>query len=224
MVNIIAIDGPAGSGKGTITKLLADRLGYSAMDTGAMYRCCTLYFLENNIDLKNNEQVISALDNIDIDMKTIDDVLHVYLNGNDVSGRIREPEISANVSEVSAIPVVREAMVKQQRKLAASGNYILEGRDIGTKVFPDAFVKIYLDATPEERANRRFKQNQEKGITDQTYEEVLQAIKDRDYYDSHRELDPLRKADDAILVDSTNLTIDEVVDTVYDIVMSKKID
>jgi len=221
MPNIIAIDGPSGSGKGTISKLLAERLKYSCMDTGAMYRCCALYFMNNNIDQEDISQVEKALSNIEIDMKTIDDVLHVYLNGEDVSKEIRSAEVTANVSAVSAIPEVRRAMVEQQRKLAQNDNFILEGRDIGTKVFPDAFVKIYLDATPEERAKRRLKQNQEKGLSDQSYEEVLQAIKDRDYYDSHRETDPLRKADDAILVDSTNLTIDEVVDTIYNIVVNK---
>ncbi|MCR5186664.1 MAG: (d)CMP kinase [Clostridia bacterium] len=221
MPNIIAIDGPSGSGKGTISKLLAERLKYSCMDTGAMYRCCALYFMNNDVNQEDISQVEKALSNIEIDMKTIDDVLHVYLNGEDVSKEIRSAEVTANVSAVSAIPEVRRAMVEQQRKLAQNDNYILEGRDIGTKVFPDAFVKIYLDATPEERAKRRLKQNQEKGLSDQSYEEVLQAIKDRDYYDSHRETDPLRKADDAILVDSTNLTIDEVVDTIYKIVVNK---
>ncbi len=215
--NIIAIDGPSGSGKGTISKLLAEKIGFNTMDTGAMYRCCALYFINNNVNADDIEQVKNALENIDIDMKTIDDVLHVYLNGEDVSGKIRTPEISAGASKYSAIREVRLKMVEEQRKLAKNGKYILEGRDIGTVVFPDAFVKIYLDASPEERANRRYKQNLEKGITD-SYEEVLKAIKERDYNDSHRETDPLRKAEDSVLVDTTNLSIDEVVDVCYKLV------
>ena len=219
--NVIAIDGPSGSGKGTISKLLAEKLGFDTMDTGAMYRCVALYFINNNIDGDDINQVNSALENIDIDMKTIDDTLHVYLNGEDVSDVIRTQEISAGASKYSAIPEVRRKMVDEQRKLAQRGKYILEGRDIGTVVFPDAFAKIYLDASAEERANRRYKQNLEKGITD-SYEDVLKAIKERDYNDSHRETDPLRKAEDSVLVDSTNLTIEEVVDVCYKIVKEKQ--
>jgi cytidylate kinase len=214
--NVIAIDGPSGSGKGTVSKLLADKLGFNTMDTGAMYRCVALYFIKNNVDGDDLDQVNNALENIKIDMKKIDDVLHVYLNDEDVSDVIRTPEISAGASKYSAIPEVRRKMVDLQRKLAKTGKYILEGRDIGTVVFPDALTKLYLDATPEERANRRYKQNLEKGITD-SYEEVLKAIKERDYNDSHRETDPLRKADDAVLIDTTNLTIDEVVEECYKI-------
>ena len=219
--NVIAIDGPSGSGKGTISKLLAEKLGFNTMDTGAMYRCVALYFINNNVDGDDIDQVNSALENIDIDMKTIDDTLHVYLNGEDVSDVIRTQEISAGASKYSAIPEVRRKMVDEQRKLAQRGKYILEGRDIGTVVFPDAFAKIYLDASAEERANRRYKQNLEKGITD-SYEDVLKAIKERDYNDSHRETDPLRKAEDSVLVDSTNLTIEEVVDVCYKIVKEKQ--
>ncbi len=221
MSYIIAIDGPAGSGKGTITKLLAQKLGFLAMDTGAMYRACTVYFLQNNIDQLDEEQVNQAVEDINIDMEEIDGILHIYLNGTDVSKEIRMPEIDKNVSAVCAIPVVRKAMVKQQRKLAEGKNFILEGRDIGTAVFPDAFVKIYLDATPEERARRRLLQNQEKGMLEQSYEEVLQAIKERDYKDSHRELDPLRVAEGAVIVDSTNLTIEQVVETIEKIVKER---
>ena len=219
--NVIAIDGPSGSGKGTISKLLAEKLGFNTMDTGAMYRCVALYFINNNVDGDDINQVNSALENIDIDMKTINDTLHVYLNGEDVSDVIRTQEISAVASKYSAIPEVRRKMVDEQRKLAQRGKYILEGRDIGTVVFPDAFAKIYLDASAEERANRRYKQNLEKGITD-SYEDVLKAIKERDYNDSHRETDPLRKAEDSVIVDSTNLTIEEVVDVCYKIVKEKQ--
>ena len=161
---VIAVDGPAGSGKGTITSRVAKRLGISIMDTGAMYRCVTVYFLRNGIELDDDAGVKDALTKIDIEMEVIDGVQNFFLNGENVSKEIRTKEVDALVSQVSHVLPVRLAMVDLQRKLARGKNIIMEGRDIGTNVFPDAECKIYLDATPEERARRRMKQMKKKEL------------------------------------------------------------
>lgn len=218
---IIAIDGPAGSGKGTVAKLLSQRNGYSTMDTGAIYRTVTLYFLEHGVNWKDIEQVTDNLKKIEIKMEDNEGKLVVKMNDKDVSESIRKPRIDSNVSSVCAIEEVRTYADDIQRKLSQNGDWVIEGRDIGTYVFPNAEVKIYLDATPEERARRRFKQNEEKGLNTQTYQEVLDGLKERDYKDSHRDLHPLKKADDAVVVDSTNMTIDEVVEEISRIIKEK---
>ncbi len=221
MAFIVAIDGPAGSGKGTITSLVGKRMNLLNIDTGAMYRCISVYVLRNNIKLDDKEAINKMLGEIKIDMKKENNVDKFYLNGEDVSGIIREKEVNEIVSQVSHIPEVRAAMVKLQREMGNNLDIIMEGRDIGTNVFPNADVKIYLDATPEERANRRLKQNEEKGIK-ASYEEVLANIIFRDHNDKTSDVAPLKQAEDAIYVDSTNLTIEEVVDKISKIIEEKK--
>ena len=215
---IIAIDGPAGSGKGTVTSLLSKRLNFTTMDTGAMYRSVTLYLLENNINVSDTETIEKALKEIKLDIKEVDGEKFFYLNSRDVSKEIRTKEVDNLVSIVSHIPCVRTEMVELQRKMAIGKNIIMEGRDIGTNVFPNAQVKIYLDATQEERARRRLAQNIENGISSNTYEEVLENVKLRDYNDKTSSIAPLKKADDAITIDTTNLNVEEVIDIIEKIV------
>ena len=212
---IVAIDGPAGSGKGTITKNVEKKLGFLNLDTGATYRCVALETLRNNLRLDQETEIVKIAKNIKIEIDNKGDKDIIYLNGEDVSTKIREKEVTAIVSQVSSIIPVREEMVKVQRNLAKGKNVIVEGRDIGTVVFPNADLKIYLDASEEIRAQRRYKENQEKGI-DMTYEEVLENVKMRDYNDMHKKVGALKKAEDAIVIDSTNLTIEEVTDKVIE--------
>lgn len=214
---IVAIDGPAGSGKGTITKQVGEKLGLVNIDTGAMFRCVTLNMLQEKIEMENENKIKKMLDNINIDLKENGTV---FLNGEEVTKRIRENDINHLVSPVSVIPIVREKLLEIQRKMAQGKNVIMEGRDIGTVVFPNANVKIYLDASPEERAKRRLKQNQEKGIT-ATYEEILTSILERDKRDATREIAPLKRAQDAIYIDSTNNTVEEVVDRIVEIIQER---
>ena len=212
---IVAIDGPAGSGKGTITKNVERKLGFLNLDTGATYRCVALETLRNNLRLDQETEIIKIAKNIKIEIDKKRDKDIIYLNGEDVSTKIREKEVTAIVSQVSSIISVREELVKVQRNLAKGKNVIVEGRDIGTVVFPNADLKIYLDASEEIRAQRRYKENQEKGI-DMTYEEVLENVRMRDYNDMHKKVGALKKAEDAIIIDSTNLTIEEVTDKVIE--------
>ena len=212
---IVAIDGPAGSGKGTITKNVERKLGFLNLDTGATYRCVALETLRNNLRHDQETEIIKIAKNIKIEIDNKRDKDIIYLNGEDVSTKIREKEVTAIVSQVSSIISVREEMVKVQRNLAKGKNVIVEGRDIGTVVFPNADLKIYLDASEEIRAQRRYKENQEKGI-DMTYEEVLENVRMRDYNDMHKKVGALKKAEDAIIIDSTNLTIEEVTDKVIE--------
>lgn len=215
---IVAIDGPAGSGKGTITKLVGERLGLINIDTGATFRCVALNMLQEGIEIQEENKIKELLDKIDINMK---ETGQIFLNGEEVTKKIRENDVSNFVSPVSVIKIVRDKLLEIQRKIAQGKNVIMEGRDIGTVVFPNADVKIYLDASPEERAKRRLKQNQEKGITT-SYEEVLKNILDRDKRDSSREVAPLKQADDAIYIDSTNMTIEEVTDKIVGIIKEKQ--
>lgn len=212
---IVAIDGPAGSGKSTIAKLIAKKYNFTYIDTGAMYRMITLYLLEEKIDFENLKEIEDILNNhINLDMKEN----KFFLNNKDVSQEIREPIISENVSKVASIKIVRDNLVSLQRKIASNKNVILDGRDIGTVVFPNAQVKIFLIASVEERANRRYKEFLEKNISI-SYEEVLKSLKERDFIDSTRKESPLVKAKDAIELDTTNLNLQEVVDFI-----SSKID
>lgn len=215
---IVAIDGPAGSGKGTITKLVGERLGLINIDTGATFRCVALNMLQEGIEIQEENKIKELLDKIDINMKETGEI---FLNGEEVTKKIRENDVNNFVSPVSVIKIVRDKLLEIQRKIAQGKNVIMEGRDIGTVVFPNADVKIYLDASPEERAKRRMKQNQEKGITT-SYEEVLKNILDRDKRDSSREVAPLKQADDAIYIDSTNMTIEEVTDKIVEIIKEKQ--
>lgn len=197
----IAIDGPAGAGKSSTAKLIAKKLGYIYVDTGALYRTVGLYSIRKGIDTKDAEKVIATLPDVKVELKFIDGLQHVFLNGEDVSDAIRTPEASMGASNVSAIPKVREFLFDLQRSIAANSNCIMDGRDIGTVVLPNADVKIFLTASVEERANRRYKEMLEKGES-ADYNDILEDIKKRDYQDSHREIAPLRQADDAIFVDN----------------------
>lgn len=218
---VVALDGPAGSGKGTVTREVAKKMNLINIDTGAMYRSVTLLMIRQNIKLEDEEKIKEILDKIDIKFGIENGEQKVYLNGEDVSLLIRTKEVNEFVSPVSTIKIVRERLADMQREMSKSIDVIMEGRDIGTNVFPNANVKIYLDATPEERAKRRFKQNEEKGIQI-PYEEILESVKNRDYIDSHREIAPLKQAEDAIYIDSTNMSIDEVVEKIIGIINKKR--
>lgn len=203
---IIAIDGPAGSGKSTIAKLLSQKFNLTYLDTGAMYRMVALYFLDNNINFNDIKKIKEILPLIEIDI--IDGKF--LLNGKDVSLDIRTPRVTEKVSFAAKIKEVREKLVTLQRKISYGKNVVLDGRDIGTVVFPNADLKIFLIASPEERARRRVKDYAEKGIQED-YNEVLKSIKERDYIDSHRAESPLKKAKDAIELDSSSMEIEETV-------------
>ena len=214
---IVAVDGPAGSGKGTVTKRIEEELGFLNLDTGATYRCVALQTLREKLDLSDEEKIIEIANNIDI---KIDNTGHkdiILLNGEDVSKEIRTKEVTAIVSQISSIIPVREKMVEVQRNLAKGKNVIVEGRDIGTVVFPNADVKIYLDASEEIRAKRRYKENMENGINT-TYEEVLENVKLRDYNDKNKKVGALKKAEDAVVIDSSKMNIDEVVEKVKELI------
>lgn len=203
MINV-AIDGPAGAGKSSIAKATAAEIGFIYVDTGALYRSVALFALENGLD---SDGLVKSLDKINVSLEFADGSQHVILNGADVSDKIRTAEVSMNASKVSAIPEVREFLFELQKKIAAENNIIMDGRDIGTVVLPDADLKIFLTASAEERANRRFKEMTDPGIT---YEQVLEDIKQRDYNDMHRDIAPLKQAEDAVLLDTTGMTIEEV--------------
>lgn len=218
---IVAIDGPAGSGKGTVTKEIAKRMGLINLDTGATYRCVALASLKHGIKLEEEDKIVSLIDDLDIEFKyDKDDFIRVYLNGEEVTSEIRSFEVNQIVSPISSIVRVRLKMVDLQRKMAEGKDVIMEGRDIGTYVFPNADVKIYLDADVQERAKRRFNENQEKGI-DVSFEDVLENIKKRDENDKHKEIGSLKIAEDAVIVDSTKLSIEEMADAVEKIILEK---
>lgn len=211
---IVTVDGPAGSGKSTIAKIIAKKYGFTYLDTGAMYRMIALYALENSIDLQDSKAIETMLKNTKLDIVGN----QFFLNGKDVSDEIRTPRVSAIVSPVSAIKEIRVKLVDLQREISKGKSVILDGRDIGTVVFPSGDVKIYLVASPEERAKRRLKEYEEKGV-EADYESVLASIKERDFIDSTRKESPLKKAEDAHEIDSSTMSIDEVVE-----VISKYID
>ena len=207
---VVAIDGPAGSGKGTVTKLIAEKLNLVYIDTGATYRCVALAAIRNGIKLEEQDKIIELAKTLDIEFDTEG---RTWLNKEDVSDLIRSKEVTAIVSQVSSIVEVRSLMVELQRKMSNNKNVIMEGRDITTVVFPNAEFKFYLDATVEERAQRRFKQNQESGINT-SMEEIIENIKFRDYNDMHKPVGALTRTIDQVYIDSTNMTISEVVDFV----------
>ncbi len=218
---IVAIDGPAGSGKGTITEIISKKLGLINIGTGSAYRCVALETINHGIDITETEKIINLLNNIKIEFKIEDNKDIVYLNGEDVSKRIREKDVSSIVSQISSIPEVRYKLNDIFREYAKNNNIIMEGRDIGTYVFPNADVKIYLDASIEERAKRRYKQNQEAGI-EMSYEEIFKNIELRDKNDKEKEVGALKQAEDAIYIDSSNMTIEEVVKKIIDIINKHK--
>ncbi len=216
----IAIDGPGSSGKSTTAVELSKKLSFIYVDTGAMYRTVGLYCLRNNVDLENEEEVVKVLDNINMEFFYVDGVQQIKLNGENVSKEIRENDISTCASIISKYEKVREKLVAIQRGLANNNSIIMDGRDIGTVVLPDADLKIFLTARDEVRAERRYKELKEKG-QDVTYEGILKDLRDRDYRDTHRENSPLMKAEDAIEVDTSYLSKDEVVDKIYDLFTEK---
>ena len=203
----IAIDGPAGAGKSTVARIVAAELNAMYLDTGAMYRAFGLYMLRRGA-IKDKSAIIAAVDDVDITVEFIDGAQHIFLGGEDVSDAIREPEVSMAASEVSTVPEVRERMVALQRKIAEGHSVVMDGRDIGTKVLPNATLKIYLTASVEERARRRCLELEQKGMPE-PYEKVLEEMKARDYQDTHRAASPLRPAEDAVTVDNTNNTLEE---------------
>lgn len=213
----IAIDGPAGAGKSSIAKLVAKKLSFVYIDTGAMYRTMALYFLKNGIDTKDQAQVSARCDDIDITLTYENGEQQVFLNGENVSREIRTEQVGNNASTVATYEKVREKLVAIQRKMAASTDIIMDGRDIGTVVLPDAEVKIYLTASTAIRAERRYKELQEKG-QDCELKKIEEDIILRDKQDMNREISPLRQAEDAILLDSSHMTIDEVVEKIISIV------
>ncbi len=211
--NIITIDGPAGSGKGTVARMVAVKKGYSYLDTGAMYRTVALAIKEQGADINNDQDVLNILNKTVIETDySKDKGLKIFLNGIDVSEKIRTPEISKLSSDIARNTSVRDFLVRLQRKIGLKGKIVVEGRDMGTYVFPGAKYKFYLDATAEERASRRYKQlNDENNVEVQTYEEVLKEIKTRDKQDMERKESPLHPALNAVIIDTTSLTPSEVV-------------
>ena len=214
---IVAVDGPAGSGKGTVTKKIEEKMGFLNLDTGATYRCVALQVLKENVKLEDEEKIIKIANEIDIQIDNTGSKDIILLNGEDVSKEIRTKEVTSIVAPISSIIPVREKMVEVQRKLATGKNVIVEGRDIGTVVFPNADLKIYLDASEEIRAKRRYKENMENGINT-TYEEVLENVKLRDYNDKNKKVGALKKAEDAVVIDSSKMNIDEVVEKVKELI------
>jgi len=205
---VIAIDGYSSCGKSTLAKALAKNLHFIYIDSGAMYRAVTLYFLRNNTDLKNHDLIIDALEHIDLNFHSRDYQSHILLNGEEVSEEIRQMPVSENVSNIAAIKEVRQTMVKQQQKMGKSKNIVMDGRDIGTTVFPNAHVKLFMTADPKIRAERRHKELTKKG-EDVSLEEIFENIAHRDFLDTTREESPLIRAEDAIILDNTELSEEE---------------
>lgn len=216
----VAIDGPVGAGKSTIARAAAQRLGYIYCDTGALYRAVALYCVKSGADLKSPSEIAALLPGIKAEIRMVNGVQRVFLNGEDVSDEIRTPEVSMAASTVSAVPEVRTALLDIQRDIAKLNSVIMDGRDIGTVVLPNADVKIFLTAAAEVRAKRRYDELCAKG-TDVTFEEVLEDLTKRDYNDSHREIAPLKQADDAVLADTSELDFDQSVRLVCDIIAEK---
>ena len=221
-MNSIAIDGPAGAGKSSIAKALSKRLGYIYIDTGAMYRAVALFFLENNVADGTDSRIDSLLDKLEISIKYEDGAQKVILNGEDVTGKLRLEEIGKLASKFSAISSVREKLVALQRKLAQKENVVMDGRDIGTVVLPNADLKIYLSASSKVRAKRRYLELLEKGQTDLDINDIEDEIIKRDEADMNREISPLKQADDAYYLDSSDMTLEEVVSKILSMVKEEK--
>ena len=215
----IAIDGPAGAGKSSVSKEVAKKLGFVYVDTGAMYRACAVYAIENSINI-TQEEITPHLDEIKIDISYDENGQQIFLNGKNVSQRIREADASMGASAIAVIPSVRLKLVDLQREIAKSKSVIMDGRDIGTYVLPDADLKVFLTASVGERARRRFEEMTQKGM-ECDIKKVEEDIKKRDENDSNREFAPLRQADDAVLVDSSNMSFDEVCQKLYDMIKEK---
>ncbi|MBO5896124.1 MAG: (d)CMP kinase [Clostridia bacterium] len=219
MINI-AIDGPAGAGKSTIAKTVSKELGYIYVDTGALYRTVGLNALRNGVDTKDADGVVATLDGLKVSLRFVNNEQRVFLGEEDVSEAIRQNEVSMAASNVSAIPRVREFLFDLQRDIAKNNNCLMDGRDIGTVVLPDAQIKLFLTASAEARADRRFKELTEKGQA-VDYDVILKEIKERDYQDSHREIAPLKQADDAILVDSTEMDLPTTIEYMLGIIKER---
>ena len=214
----VAVDGPAGSGKSTITKMVAKDLGYNYVDTGAMYRGLTYDFLKNNLTELDEKKIELLLSKVKFEVKFIDRVQYVFVNGEDVSEKIRTAEVSKFTSLFAKSPAVREFLIDTQRNLAMSNNIIMDGRDIASVVLPNADVKIFLIASVEERARRRVLDFERQGVVDIDFDKVKADIAARDYQDENRDIAPLVKVDDAVLIDTTNLTITEVVEKMTELI------
>ncbi len=217
----IAIDGPSGAGKSTMAKLVSQKLGIMYLDTGAMYRALALKAIRQNIDTNDSEKVSELLSDFNISIKYEKGSQKVILNGEDVSDKIRTDEVSMGASNVSAIPAVRKRLVELQQKMASNTSVVMDGRDIGTHVLPNADVKIFLTASVAQRALRRYNEQKDKGILKKSLEEIEKEIEIRDYNDSHRAASPLKQADDAVLLDTSNYTIEESVEKILEIIRSK---
>lgn len=216
----IAIDGPAGAGKSTVAKMLAKELGFIYVDTGAMYRAAALYFLMNDIDVSDETAVARACELTDVSIRFWENEQQVLLNGENVNGKIRREEVGNMASAISVFPVVRRKLTALQQKLAASEDVVMDGRDIGTCVLPNAEVKIYLTASVTARAKRRYQELLERG-ENCNLEEIQKDISDRDYRDMHRDASPLKQADDAVYVDSSDLTLEETAEAVRTVCQEK---
>lgn len=218
MINV-AIDGPAGAGKSTIAKAAAKELGFIYVDTGALYRAVAYNAVKTGV-IDDEQKIIDMLDSTKVELKYVNGVQAVYLNGEDVSAFIRTPEISMGASKVSAIPQVRAFLLNLQREIASTNNVIMDGRDIATVVLPNADVKIFLFASPECRAERRYKELIEKGES-VSFDDVLKDVNQRDYQDSHREIAPLKPSDDSIMADTSELTLQESIDLIVNTIKEK---
>lgn len=218
MINV-AIDGPAGAGKSTIAKAAAKELGFIYVDTGALYRAVAYNAVKTGA-IDDEQKIINMLDSTKVELKYVNGVQAVYLNGEDVSAFIRTPEISMGASKVSAIPQVRAFLLNLQREIASMNNVIMDGRDIATVVLPNADVKIFLFASPECRAERRYKELIEKGES-VSFDDVLKDVNQRDYQDSHREIAPLKPSDDSIMADTSELTLQESIDLIVNTIKEK---
>lgn len=216
----VALDGPSGSGKSTMAKRVSDELGLCYIDTGALYRTVGLFIRRNDTDAENEEQVMELLKDAKVSFNFIDGAQHVYLGDEDVTGYIRTPEMSEYASKCSALPCVREYLLDLQRNFAHGNNVIMDGRDIGTVILPDAPVKIYLTAAAEARAYRRWLQLKESGV-EEDQQKILQDVIERDERDMNREIAPLRCADDAVVVDSTELELDETYEVIKKLILGK---